>query len=116
MKSYMDVDTRLRTAARKDFQKEFYKLMNNLAFGKMMENVRRHRNIKFGTTWNKVARLEVKPNSIRTKMFHDNFAAVELERLSVILNKMIYIGQVVLDISKTLMYEFHYDYDSQIRR
>ena len=93
-----------------DFEREFFKLMNNSVFGKTMENVRNHRDIKLVTT-NERRNISVSERNYHsTKHFSENLLAIEIRKTKVVLSKPIYLGQAILDISKTLMYEFWYDY------
>ena len=110
MKSYIDLNTELRKEGTTDFEKDFYKLMNNAVFGKTMENVRNSVNVKLVT--NKIAlnKLVKKPNYKRINEFHENLVAVHMEKTTIKLCKPIYLGMSILDLSKTLMYQFHYDY------
>ena len=104
------MNTKLKTEEKKDFGKGFFKLMNNSVFGKTMENVRNHRDIKLVTTNERRNKLVSEPNYHTTKKFSENFLAIEMRKTKVMMNKPVYLGQAILDISKTLMYEFWYDY------
>ena len=104
------MNTKLRKEAKNDFEKDFFKLMNNSVFGKTMENVRKHRDIKLVTTDKRRNQLASEPNYHTTKYFSENLIAIETEKTKVKMNKPIYLGMSILDISKTLMYEFWYDY------
>ena len=104
------MNTKLRTEAKNDFEKDFFKLMNNAVFGKIMENVRKHRDIKLVTTDEKRNKLVSEPNYHTTKQFSENLLAIEMKKTKVKMNKPVYLGMSILDISKTLMYEFWYDY------
>ena len=84
--------------------------MNNSAFGKTMESVRKHRDIKLVTTDEKRNKLVSEPNYHTTKHFSENLLAIEMKKTKVKMNKPVYLGMSILDISKTLMYEFWYDY------
>ena len=106
LKTYIDFNTQLRTAANNDFEKDFFKLMNNSVFGKTMENIRKHRNIKLVTTEEKYLHTVMKPNFKYGVLFGENL----MGKIKVVMNKPVYLGQAVLDLSKILMYEFHYDY------
>ena len=88
----------------------FFNLMNNPVFGKKMENVRKHRDIKLVTTEEKAIKLVSEPNYHTTKHFSDILLAIEMRKTKVKMNKLLYLGMSTLDISKTLMYEFWYDY------
>ena len=107
LKSYITLNTKLRTEAKNDFEKDFFKLMNNSVFGKTMENVRKYRVINLVTTDKK--KLVSEPNHLRTKWFSENLLALEMENMKVKMNKPVYLGLSILEISKT-KYEFWYDY------
>ena len=110
MKEYIDFNTRLRTAARNDFEKDFYKLMNNSVFGKTMENIRRHRNIKLVNSKEEYLKTVMKPNFKSGTLLGDVLMACEMGNVKVVMNKPVYLGQAILDLSKLIMYEIHYDY------
>ena len=110
LKPYIDVNTGLRNDAKKDFEKDFFKLMNNSVFGKIIENVRKHRDIKLVTTDKRRSTLASEPNYHSTKYISKELSIIEMRKSKVKMNKPIYLGQAILDISKTLMYEFWYDH------
>ena len=85
------------------------KLINNAVFSKTIENLRKHRDIKLVTTDKRRNQLESEPNYHTTKYFSENLMAIEMKKTKVKMNKLVYLGMSVLDISKT-MYEFWYDY------
>ena len=84
--------------------------MNNSVLGKTMENVRNHGDIKLVTRNTKRRRYVSKPNYMTSKCFSENLMAIEMRKTKVLMNKLVYLGQAILDISKTLMYKFFYDY------
>ena len=84
--------------------------MNNSVFGKTMENVRNHRNIKLVTSDKRRKRLVSKPNYHSHKFFSDHLMAIEMKKTRVKMTKPLYLGMSILYISKILMYEFWYDY------
>ena len=84
--------------------------MNNSASGKTMENVRKHRDIKLVTTEVKRIKLVSELNYHRTKQFSEDLLAIEMKKTKVKMNKPVYLGISILDISKTLMHKFWYDY------
>ena len=84
--------------------------MNNSVFGKTMENVRNHRDIKLVTTDKTRNRLVSEPNYHATKWFSEDLLAIEMKKIKVKMNKPVYLGLPILEISKTLMYEFLYDF------
>ena len=110
MKKYIDLNTELRTKGTADFEKDFFKLMNNSVFGKTMENVRNRVNVKLVTNELSLNKLVKKPNFKSANIFHENLVPIHMEKTTVKLNKPIQIGMSILDLSKTLMYKFHYDY------
>ncbi|RLU15824.1 hypothetical protein DMN91_011580, partial [Ooceraea biroi] len=102
-----------RTAAKNDFEKNLYKLMNNVVFGKIIENVRNHVDVKLLTKWNGPYGAEAmiaKPNFHSRSVFSENLVAIEMRKLEVKFNKPIYVGMCILDISKVCLYEFHHEY------
>ena len=110
MKEYIDFNTKLRTAATNDFEKDFYKLMNNAVFGKTMENIRKHRNIKLVTNREVYLKAVMKPNFKSGVRFSSNLMGCEMGKIKVVMNRPVYLGQAILDLSKIVMYEFHYNY------
>ena len=98
------------TAATNDFEKDFFKLMNNSVFGKTMENIRKHRNIKLVMTEEKYLRTVMKPNFKSGVLFGENLMGCEMGKIKVVMNKPVYLSQAILDLSKIVMYEFHYNY------
>ena len=104
------MNTKLRKEAKNELEKDFFNLMNNSVFGKTMENVRNHWVIKLVTTDIRRNKLVSEPNYHTTKQFSENLLAIEMKKTKVKMNKPVYLGMSILDISKTLMYEFWYDY------
>ena len=100
----------LRQKARNDLQKDFFKLMNNAVFGKTMENIGKHKDIKLITNEKAYLRNVMKPNFKSGVLFGENLMGCEMGKIKVIMNKPVYLGQAILDLSKIIMYEFHYDY------
>ena len=110
LKPYIDINTGLRKEAKNEFEKDSFKLMNNSVFGKTIENVRKHRDINLETTDEKRNNLVSVPNYHTTKCFSENVLAIEMKKTKEKMNKSVYLGMSILDITKTLMYEFWYDY------
>ena len=110
LEPHIDMNTKLRKEAKNGFEKGFLKLMNNSVFRKTVENITKHRNIKLVTTDKRRNQLASEPNYHTTKHFSENLMAIEMKKTKVKMNKPIYLGMSILDISKTLMYEFWYDY------
>ena len=110
IREYIDFNTRLRTAATNDFEKDFYKLMNNSVFGKAMENIHKHRNIKLVNNEEEYLRNVMRPNFKSGTLLGPDLMSCEMGKIKVVMKKPVYLGQAILDRSKTIMYEFHYDY------
>ena len=110
LKPYIDMNTELKKIAKDDFEKNLFKLMNNVVFGKTMENIRKHRDIKLVTTYKKRNELVSEPNYHTMNYISEDLSIIEMNKTKVKMNKPIYLGLSILDISKILMYEFWYDY------
>ena len=93
-----------------DFDKDYYKLLNNSFYGKTMENVRKHRDIRLVNNENRRSKIASEPNYNSTKYISEDFLIMELKKRDVYMNKPLYFGQTILDHSKILMYGFWYDY------
>ena len=104
------MNTKFTTEVKNGFEKDFFKLMNNAAFGKTMENVRKHRDMKLVTADKRRNRLTSEPNYYTTKYFSENLMAIEMKKIKVKMNKPVYLGMSILDVCKTLMYDFWYNY------
>ena len=110
LKPYIDMNTKLRTKANNNFEKEFFKLMNNSVFGKTMENIRNRVNIKLVNDRDKARKLTAKPNFKHLNIFCEELIAVHMKKTELKFDKPVYLGMCILDLSKTIMYEFHYKY------
>ena len=110
LKPYIDKNTELRKDAKNDFEKDLFKLMNNSVFRETMENIRNHRNIKLVTTDKKRSKLVSEPNYHTMNLISEDLSVIEMKKTKIKMNKRIYLGLSILEISKTLMYEFWYDY------
>ena len=110
MKSYIDTNAKLRAQAKNNFEKDFFKLMNNSVFGKTIENIRNRVDVKLVNTEEKFKKLVAKPNFKSWKIFNENLISVHMKKTSLTMNKPVYLGMCILDLSKTLMYDFHYNY------
>ena len=110
LEPYIDMNTELRKIAKNNFEKDLFKLMNNAVFGKTMKNVRKQRDIKLVTTDKKRSKLVSEPNYHMINCISEILSIIEMGRTKVKMNKSIYLGLSILEISKLLMYEFCYDY------
>ena len=99
------MNTKLRVKAKNNFEKDFFKLMKNVVSGKTMENVRKHRNIKLVTT-------ERRRNYL-VSFFTENLLVIKMRKTQILMNKPVHLGLSILDLGKTRMYEFWYDYVKQ---
>ena len=113
MKPYIEMNTNLRAKAKNNFEKDFYKLMNISVFGKTMENIRNRVNVKLVNTEEKLRKLVSKPNFKSCKIFSENLVSVHMKKTSLTMIKPIYLGMCILDLSKTIMYDFYYNYLKQ---
>ena len=110
MEPYIRKNTELRKTAANSFEKDFFKLMNNSVFGKTIENIRKRQNIVLVDNHAKAVKLTSQPNFERATIFDQNLIAVHMKRTEIFFNKPVYVGQSILDLSKTLMFDFHYNY------
>ena len=109
MKIYIMFNTEKRKLAKNSFEKDFFKLMNNSVFGKTMENLRKRSNIQLLTDEESLVRLTRKPTYVSSKIFDEDLVGVQMKREVIKLDKPSYVGFSILELSKTLMYDFHYN-------
>ena len=109
LKSYIDMNTKPKKKQKIILRMTFSKLMNNAVFGKTMENVREHRDIKLVTTEMRRNYLMSEPSYHTTQFFTENLLATEMRKTQILMNKTVYLGLSILDLSKAVMYEFWYD-------
>ena len=110
LKPYIDFNTKKRAEAKNSFEKDFFKLMNNSVFGKTMENLRKRQDIKLVTDKEQLLKWASKPTFISSKIFNEDLVAIHKIKPTLKLNRPAYVGMCILDLSKTLMYDFHYNY------
>lgn len=116
LKSYIDLNTRLRNAADNESDKNLFKLMNNSIYGKTMENVDNRVDVKLLSHWETIGRkfgaeiFVAKPNFKNLAIFSENLVAIQMEKQSIMYDKPVYVGFSILDVSKICIYEFYYDY------
>ena len=110
IKPYIDLNTKFRTVTKNYFEKNFFKLMNNSVFGKMIENVRKRREIKLIVTKERRKKLVSEPNYASCTSFSDHLMAIEMRKTRIYMDKPTFVGQAILDKSNELMHRFNYDY------
>ena len=113
LKQYIDFNTEKRKNAKNAFEKNFFKLMNNSVFGKTMENLRKRVDIRLVTEEKKLLKLTSKPTFVSCKIFNKYLVAVHKIKETLTVDRPAYVGMCILDLSKTLMYDFHYNYIKQ---
>ena len=104
------MNTELRKYAKNDLEKCFFQLMKNAFFGKTMENKRKHRDFKLVTSDKRRSILVSERNYHTCKLISEDLMIIEMKKVEIKMDKPIYLGQAILDVGKTLMYEFWYDY------
>ena len=110
LKPYIDMNTKLRQKAKNNFEKDFFKLISDAVFGKTMENVGKHRNIKLVTTERRRNYLVSETNCHTAKFFTENLLTTEMRKTHILMNKSVYLGLLTLYLSKSIMCEFWYVY------
>lgn len=130
LKEYIDMNTELRKKAKSKFEQDFFKLLNNSIFGKTLEDPEKRVDVKLVNQWNDdrnktrknitAEQLIARPNFHSASIFSENFVAIQMKPETITLDKPIYIGFSVLEISKCHMFDFHYSvmkpfYDDKIR-
>ena len=110
LKGYIQFNTDMRTLAKNEFEKNLFKLMNNSVFGKTMENLRKRVDVKLMVGGDRLKKMVASPSFVRVKVLSGGLVAVKKAKEVLLLNKPAYVGMSILDLSKTLMYDFHYNH------
>lgn len=108
LRQYIDFNTQKRMDAKNAFQKDFFKLLNNSVFGKTMENIRKRVDIRLVTDQKELSNLVSKPTYVNSKIFNENLVAAHEIKETLTLDRPSYVGMCILDLSKTLMYDFYF--------
>ena len=110
LKPYIDLNTELLTKATDNFEKSFFKMMNNSVFGKTMENIRNRVNIELVSSEAEARKFISEPIYEDRRIFSENLIAIHVKKRKLTMNKPVYLGMPILHISEALMYQFHYGY------
>lgn len=113
LKEYVDLNTSMRVKAKTTFERDLYKNMVNVIYGKSIQDIRKHRNIKLVRKWEGKKGAEgyiSLPTFHSATIFNENLVAIELNKTKIFYNKAIYVGMSILDISKCLFYDYYYNY------
>ena len=114
MKKYIDFNTEKRKNTTNDFEKDFFKLMINSVYGKTIENLRKRINVRFVNNEKDFLKYTSKPTNVTHKLFQRDYAAIHEIKPVLMLNKPIYVGFTVLELSKWMMYDFYYNFIKKI--
>ena len=103
------MNNRLKLKAKSNFEKDFLKLINNALLEKLWKILQKQRNIKPVTTKKRRNHLVSEPNYYTTKFFKENVSTIEMRKTQILINKPVYLGLLILDLSENVMCEFWYD-------
>ena len=107
---YINFNTQKRMNAKNAFEKDFFKLMNNSVYGKTCGNLRKRVDVRLVTDQKKLSKLVSKPTFVNSKIFNEDLVAVHKIKETRTMDRPAYVGMCILDSSKTLMYDVHYNY------
>ena len=113
LKEYIILNTKLRIEAKQsgsNFEVDFFKLMNNSVFNKTLENIRNRVDIRLISSDKVTKNLAIKPNFDRCTIFDENLISIHMMKIKLYFNKPVYLDMRILDLSKSLMYDFHCNY------
>ena len=110
MKPFIDFNTQKRAAATNSFEKDFFKLMVNAVYGKSLENVRKRIDFQLVSNEQRLQKIVSNPRLKRMIRYTDNLVGLALRNRTIFLSRPVYVGFTVLDVSKLIMYNFHYRY------
>ena len=107
LKPYINFNTELRKKGKNDFEKDFFKFMNNSVIGTTIKSMKKHKNIKLVTNMRSFLRTVMKANFKSGIFYSTNLMGCEMGKIKVVINKPVYLGQAILNLSKIVMYDFH---------
>ncbi|XP_071177928.1 uncharacterized protein [Mytilus edulis] len=110
LKQYIDFNTEMRKKATSNFEQKLFKNGNNAIFGKSMESLRKHINFSLCHRWDKFQKLTAKSSFKSFKIFNDHLCGVLQTKTKIFFNKPIYLGQMILDLSKAHMVDYYYNH------
>ena len=110
LKQYIHFNMKKKTQAKNSFEKDFFRLINNSVFSETMENLQKRVDTKLIADEKKLMKLTSKPTFVTGKIFDEKLVAVHKIKETLTLNRLAYVGMCILDLRKTLMYDFHYNY------
>ena len=113
LRPYTKINTKMREQSKNKFEENFYKLMNNSIYGKCLQDKRKEKDVKAITKWKGRYGLEARvaqPNFHSSMILSEDLVLVQMERTTIFMNRPVYAGVSILDISKTIMYRFYYDF------
>lgn len=110
LSEYINFNTKLRKNASNDFEKDFFKLLNNAVFGKTMESVRNRLNVKMVRSGRELLKLTKKPNFLDRVIYDNKLILVNMSHEKIVFSKPVYIGFCILELSKVLFYDLHYNH------
>ncbi|KAF0146745.1 MAG: hypothetical protein FD187_3218 [bacterium] len=110
MKAYIEKNSQLRKEADSEFEKDLFKLFNNSVYGKTMQNEAKYTNIMLVLDEQKAARMSEKPHCKHVRIFDEHLVGIEMKKTERRISKPFEVGFTVLELSKLLMYQFHYDH------
>ena len=114
LKKFIEFNTEMRKKATTHFEKNVFELMNIAVYGKKMENGGKHKDVKLLTSPQYFEKLACKSTFKSFKIFSEDLTAVHLTKQQIKLKKLTYVGLIVLELSKLIMFQFHYDCIKQL--
>ncbi len=108
LKTYIDINIELRKQAKNKFETDYFKLLNNSIFGRSIMNLRKFLKAKLVLNEKQYSRAVKKVNFAKSTIFNENIALMEFYKCNLLLKMPVYLGFSILDISKTIQYNWFY--------